>query len=342
LDPQSIADCGLRIADCKSWVAGYDNSEIRNPKSEIGTIRNPKSAIGTIRNPQSEIRNRNDPKSVIVGKINYLNAVPFYLYLTGPHFYSLPLSPRQMGEFAKESMLDAGPFSLIDYFSLEDEFQLMDFCIAARDQVRSVILFSKKPIEELDGARIGITTETSTSVRLLELLLKKRYGLQPQLERLSDCGLRIADYGLRSLDSDSFPGYDAVLLIGDKALKGMADGGLRIADCGIKGRPQLETRYQYDLATLWWEWMRLPFVFAVWSVRASLPENIKSELHQRLEESLEAVEQNPGRAVLGYRHRLGLEENEVIEYLKGFFYRLGEKEREAINTFRTLILPFQH
>ncbi|MEW5767969.1 MAG: aminofutalosine synthase MqnE [bacterium] len=290
------------------------------------------------------------PPSVIVGKINYLNAVPFYLYLADPGFYSLPLSPRQMGELAREGIVEAGPFSLVDYFSLESEFQLMDFCIGAKDQARSVILFSERPIKELEGAKIGITTETTTSVQLLELLLKKRYGLQFQWERLSEGGINDWPHQKgQPLKLDDRPAgapkskpetrqpasgcpeletyYEAVLLIGDKALR-KAKYGRRKTKGGFI--------YHYDLGRLWREWTGLPFVFAIWAARESLPETIRSELQFRLEQSLKVVEGHLGQAILGYRHRLGLEENEVVEYLKGFSYRLGDKEREAIRTFRSL------
>ena len=52
--------------------------------------------------------------------------------------------------------VDTGPVPLADCFRLEEKFKsLGQFCIATLDKSGSTFLFSKVPIEELGGARIG-------------------------------------------------------------------------------------------------------------------------------------------------------------------------------------------
>ena len=93
----------------------------------------------------------------------------------------------------------------------------------------------------------------------------------------------------------------------------------------------------FDLAKEWYDWKKLPFVFAVWGVKKSLPQETQTELSKIIEHSLA---QSEGRyADIGELRgkEIGLTRNEVEEYLAGFNYGLGEREREAMKEFRKLV-----
>ena len=114
-----------------------------------------------------------------VGQIPYLNSEPFFFGLRPPEVELYPLPPRAMGRLADQGALDAGLFSLMDCVGLEDRFEpLGDFCLACGGEVKSVLFFARRPIEELAGATVAVTGETSTSVVLLKVLLAQRYGLK--------------------------------------------------------------------------------------------------------------------------------------------------------------------
>ena len=103
------------------------------------------------------------------------------------------------------------------------------------------MLFSKEGWAGLHGRNIGVTDGTATSVRLLELLLEKKYGVKAHFKRLHG--------GVNDLS-----GFDAVLLIGDEALQRKKTGldGFELV---------------FDLAKEWYDWQKLPFVFAVWAAQ---------------------------------------------------------------------------
>jgi predicted solute-binding protein len=247
----------------------------------------------------------------VVGKIPYLNSVPFYRHFEPHSFKTLPVSPRRMGVLQEKGQIIAGPFSLMDYFAQADRLQLLNWCIATRDQVKSVMLFSNHGWRDLHGKRIGITNETATSVRLLQVLLEKKYGVQALFERMhggvNDCS-----------------GYDAVLLIGDEAL--------RRNKFGLEGFELV-----YDLAKEWYDWKKMPFVFAVWAVDKKLPAEVKQDLGNLIERSLA---DSAGHFADVGEHvgiQIGLTRAEIEEYLEGFQYTLGEREREAMKEFRLLV-----
>jgi aminodeoxyfutalosine synthase len=246
----------------------------------------------------------------VVGKIPYLNSIPFYAKMEKKQFRILPVVPRRMGILSAEGKIDAGPFSLMDYVRQEETLELMGWCIATRDQVKSVMLFSKGGWRDLHGKRIGITDDTATSVQLLKVLLEKKYGVSAEFERLHG-------------GVNEYSRYDAVLLIGDEAL--------RRNKYGLNGFELV-----YDLAREWYDWQKLPFVFAVWAVRKSLPAATKVQLSGILAHSLEEAGEDFVKIAGAHGHRIGLSAAETQEYLEGFNYRLGEREREAIGVFRRL------
>jgi aminodeoxyfutalosine synthase len=251
----------------------------------------------------------------IIGKIPYLNVVPFYYFFEKQQFKILPVVPRRMGLMEEKGDLIAGPFSLMDYFRDEHNLEMLDFCIAARDQVKSVMLFSKYQWSDLDGKTIGITDDTATSVRLLQVLLDKRYNVNAKLIRMTP---GVNDYSC----------YDAVLFIGDAALKKYKSG--------LDGFENV-----FDLATEWYNWKKLPFVFAVWAVRKSTKDDIKKNLVDTLTESLRQSEEAFGNISLLHGKSIGLTRQEATEYLEGFNFHLGKREREAIEEFRQLVTALE-
>ena len=132
---------------------------------------------------------------------------------------------------------DIGIIPAVTYAEIPGLVILPNIAIAAKDFVRSILLVSKKPIEQV--GTVATDTSSRTSVALLQVLFAKFFGgprqLTPHAPQL--------DLMLRS--------HDAALLIGDAALE-IAVG---------------KEYFVYDLAHLWHERTGQPFVFAFWAVR---------------------------------------------------------------------------
>ena len=251
----------------------------------------------------------------VVGKIPYLNSVPFYARLERRQFKILPVVPRRMGVLSEKGELDAGLFSLMDYLHQEDRLELLEWGITTRDQVKSVMLFSKEGWADLDGKRVGITDDTATSVKLLKVLLEKKHGVCARFERMH-AGV------------NDTSGYDAVLLIGDEAL--------RRNKFGLPGFELV-----FDLAREWYEWQKLPFVFAVWAVAKSMAPGAKIELRDIIRRSLDLCGGDFVPVAGTHGRRVGLTPGETQEYLAGFNYRLGDREKQGMAKFRDLIFEIE-
>ena len=149
--------------------------------------------------------------------------------------------------------------------------------------------------------------ETSTSIRLLKLLLNVRRGLE---------GLRY----VRGLEPRQ---ADALLVIGNNAMR------MR------NQRPEGFT-HTLDLGADWLEWTGLSFVYAVWVVRTTLEPALKRELAGFLEASLAAGLANLSE-VARAQTEPGWTPEETESYLRRFHYRLGAEDLEGMTRFELLL-----
>ena len=253
--------------------------------------------------PQQFMRTR-------IAKIPYLNSAPFYHQLEGSAFPLAAMAPRPMGEAARRGEVDAGPLSLLDYLALQAEFEpLGDFIIGVKRAAGSVILFSQEPLETLTGeSTVELTPESTTAAVLAKIILKERFKIAPR-------------FVTGEADEPA-----ARLLIGDTALVAHHRGA--------PGYP-----HQLDLGQAWWDWHRLPFVFAVWAARRGLPSAELNALKKVLGDSLKAwgAEADMERRYQPWVDQLGLTLTQLKQYTDGFVYRKGADETEAIEIFQLCI-----
>ena len=244
--------------------------------------------------------------SIRLGRIPYLNSEVFYQDFPLDLVELTDLVPSALSRAARRGEVDVGPVPIVTCFELEDQFMpLGDFGIAVKDRARSVLFFTRRPIKDLNDARIGITGESSTSVRLLKILLRERYGIRTT-----------------QFVSTTEPQTDGILLIGDAALNNR------------RGLPSYGR--VYDLGELWLEWTGLPFVFARWIVRRDLngeaSDFLVSLIEKSLAQGLKRIDE-----IAAKRTDLSMTVDEVREYLLGFNYKLGQPEKDAIELFRNYL-----
>ncbi len=182
---------------------------------------------------------------VNIGRIAFANCTPIFTSFeraaSSVPYHLVPGVPSALNRLLAAGGIDLCPSSSVEYVKQAGKyFILPDLSISAIGPVKSVLLFSRIPLEQLDGAVIGVTGETDTSVILLKVLLSRFFRFTNSYER--NCS---------SVD-ESLLRYTALLLIGDTAMK----------------RAQADAApYVYDLGELWHRHTGLPFVFAFWLVR---------------------------------------------------------------------------
>jgi chorismate dehydratase len=237
-----------------------------------------------------------------IGHLPYLHSEPFYVDMTRRGLALVERVPRDVAVAAAHGDIDAGPVPLVDAVRLQNRFEpLAGFCIASLQHAGSTLLFSTKPMAGLGGACIGITGEASTALRLLDLLLRMKYQVQPPT------------YG--PLEAP----HDAFLLIGNQGLR---------QRMGAPGFP-----YTYDLGAEWHAWTGLPFVFSCWMVRKDVCPGhralLEEALYSGLEEGVDALCQ-----VSDPRPDLLMLPRDIAAYIQGYRYYMGRAEQQAIEQFQ--------
>ncbi len=209
---------------------------------------------------------KSEVKTLIrVGRISYVNAVPFYHRLKGNDSIDLEFladCPARINQAMHEGKVDIAPVSSLEYLNHQKNYMILpDLVIGARDFSGSVLLLSKEKIEGLDGAKIALTSQSLSSAVLLKVLLRFKFKFENQFETAS------------GTPDELLAGRRAALVIGDDALL---------------YHPK-EFVYKYDLSELWWNWTAKPFCFALWVVHKEFARKHPEEVvlfYQQLKENL--------------------------------------------------------
>jgi len=199
------------------------------------------------------------------------------------------------------------------------------------------LLFSKKPIEELEGKTVHVSSQSEASVALLGIILRKFYKIE--------CPLRPTDEPLDFVISKA----DAYLAIGDDALKAKKIVTSNESQVTSKAKHSLlVTRhsslfYIYDLGDLWYRNTGLPFVFALWiarkdcfSEKAELLKTFIRDLHKAKDLALQNLDKiaRELKPLLLSRHAVNITEEDLISFWKGISYDLTAEHKRGLELFR--------
>ncbi len=235
-------------------------------------------------------------ESLRIGRIEYANSTPIFKALGESGrmggFEIVKGVPTELSRLLFDGKIDISPTSSFEYLKNPDDYGFLpDLSISSIGEVKSVLLFSSRPLEELSGAKIHLSPDSASSVAVLRIILERMKGLAP-------------------LYVEEESGADAALLIGDRALRVAREGGWP---------------FVYDLGALWLELTGNPFVFALWIARRDVFER-KREAFSALYRLLVAARQRAYRSFAKYAacesSALGMGEEELISYWQTLSYDL--------------------
>ena len=244
-----------------------------------------------------------------ISAISFLNTVPlmwdFEHGSAGENFEISYTLPSACAAELQAGTADIGIIPAAAYTQIPDLAILPGVAIAARRAVRSILLISKVPLDDI--RTVALDTSSMTSVALTKVLFDRWLG-----------GRRI--YTAMTPDVDvMLREHDACLVIGDTALR--------------------VDRLKYltiDLAEEWIRFTGKPFVFAFWAIRRAVVGEAPADLttifqasrdHGLQPESIAAIASEWGR-------RLGLCEADVRSYLReNIHYQLDSGCMEGLQLF---------
>jgi len=277
-----------------------------------------------------------------ISVVQYLNTAPLvWGMLHGAERGRFDLeftTPARCADAVARGQADVGIVPSIEVPRIEGAEIVSGVSIASKGLVKSVLLLSKVPMEEIRS--VAMDNSSRTSAALVTVLLRRFYGLDfqsapadPQLEQM----LKRAD---------------AALLIGDPALTFLLklEGSrserqeLKVEGRRLKSEepypdsPTFATRptdiLVYDLAAEWKKFTGLPFVFAVWAGR---PEAGLAEFARDFQESRDQGLRHLDAIASEWAPRLQLAESALKLYLaENINYDLDEENLEGLRLFYKL------
>jgi chorismate dehydratase len=246
-----------------------------------------------------------------ISAISYLNTAPLmwdFDHGTAGHDFDISYTlPSACARALEAGTADIGIIPAAAYAQVPGLIVLPGVAIASRRPVRSILLVSKVPIENI--RTVALDTSSMTSVALTKILFEKWLGggrtftsMEPDIEKM-------------------LAAHDAALVIGDPALQ---------VD---------RSRYlTLDLAEEWIRHTGKPFVFAFWAVRddalseAPASQDLAAIFQQSREHGLEPASLD--HIAREWSPRLNLTESDVRSYLtENIYYQLDVPCLDGLQLF---------
>ncbi|WP_405079497.1 menaquinone biosynthesis protein [Paenibacillus chitinolyticus] len=253
-------------------------------------------------------------KKLRIGRIEFTNAWPV--------FYHFPVQklansvefvsqvPTGLNRALAAGEIDMSAISSFSYGENYRDYVLFpDLSVSAHGYVNSLLLFHKKPLEQLKDGRFALPTTSATTTNLLKIIMNKKYGGKPTYS-----------YAPPVLE-DMMKDNDAALLIGDHAIKASwQDSGYMVTDLGQE----------------WKEWTGHWMSFAVWAVRKDTiersPELVNRIFDGFVESKRKSLEDLTGvinEAVL----KIGGTESYWEHYFRNLCYEFGPEQWSGLELY---------
>jgi len=242
-----------------------------------------------------------------VSVVKYLNTVPLIwgmLHGEQQGKYELELTtPAACAEAVRQRQADIGIVPVIEYQRMDHMRILAGISIAAKEEVKSVLLLSKMPIAKVQ--KVAVDNSSRTSAALLRILMRKFYS-------------RFISVQLAA------PRPDVMLK--------QADAALVIGDVALSYNGQVSE--VYDLGAEWKKFTGLPFVFAFW---AGHEDGKLDKYHKDFEDSRAFGLAHVDDIAAEYAPKLNMKPPGVKHYLtQNIDYSLDEDNRKGLRLFYKL------
>ena len=209
-----------------------------------------------------------------ISVVQYLNTAPLvYGFTNGPLKDKYDLSftiPSQCADDLRDGRADVAIIPAIEFQRIDNLVVLPDLAIAAKRRVRSLLIVSHKPIQEVKS--IALDRSSRSTQALTRILCAEHWRILPRF------------YEETLAPATMLERADAALLIGDPALRlaiscasyaSLGPSGELLCNADKAGINATGTLYLYDVVQEWRRLTGLPAVLAIWAAR---PEAITPEI----------------------------------------------------------------
>ncbi|HEY5511283.1 MAG TPA: menaquinone biosynthesis protein [Prolixibacteraceae bacterium] len=241
-----------------------------------------------------------------ISAITYLNTKPFLYGITHSAIMdNIDLSldvPSVCADKMKAGTADLGIIPVAEISGVKGANILTDFCISCSGKVRTVVLVSQVPIE--DVRKIVFDYQSRTSVQLVRILVRDYWKIRPEWQ----------NGGVNYIKED-IQGTTAGIIIGDRVFEA-----------------EKHFAYVYDLGEAWKALTGLDFVFACWVANKPIDRSFADAFAEALQDGIVHIPEVIKEYQLLYP-------NYPFEqyFRENIFYHLDDSKRQGMNLFLKMI-----
>jgi len=247
-------------------------------------------------------------EKIRISAVKYANTYPFIYGLTESGFdKNVTLETDHPADCAAKLIAGKVDIGLIPVATLPlmSEYHIIsDFCIGANGNVRTVMLLSNCPFNNIET--VFLDYRSRSSVNLTKVLAKNFWNSEFRWMNTSK-GFDFRNIGMN----------EAVVLIGDQCFE-----------------YEKSFSYKIDLALEWKNFSGLPFVFACWTSNKKLDRDFIAEFNKALSlgvKNIDAVVQKYGKTGV-------ISGSDLKTYLKeNIDYDLNDDKKKAMKLFLELM-----
>ena len=259
--------------------------------------------------------------------VKYLNTAPLVRGFThGPLTGKYDLSftvPSQCAEDLRAGAADVAIIPAIEYPRIPGLVVLPDIAIASQNRVRSLLIVSKKPIQQVRS--VALDRSSRSTQALTRILASAYWKIFPEFVE--------AEPDLREMLATA----DAAMIIGDPALRisiavekksAVGPDGRGICQAATLGFTGTEIFHVYDVVGEWHKFTSLPAVMALWAGRREV---VTPDLAADFVTSRDYGMLSIGDISSEAAQELELPERELETYLRqNIDFHLGEDNRRGL------------
>jgi chorismate dehydratase len=241
-----------------------------------------------------------------ISAITYLNTKPFLYGISHSKLLdSIDLSldvPSVCADKVKSGVVDLGIIPVAEISEISGANIVTDFCISCSGKVRTVVLVSYVPIEEV--REIVLDYQSRTSVQLIRILVRDYWHLNPEWKNGG------VDYIREDIN-----GSTAGVIIGDRVFEA-----------------ETQFPYVYDLGEAWKNLTGLDFVFACWVANKPLGDSFVEKFGHALQDGIVHIPD----VIAEYQLRYPDYPFEAY-FRENIFYHLDDSKRKGMELFLSMI-----
>ena len=237
---------------------------------------------------------------VRISAVSYANTFPFIYGIENKlsvASYKMSLDvPAECARKLIAGEVDLGLIPVAEISRVPGAYIVSDFCIGAVGEVKTVLLMSRVPLDDI--REVYLDPESRSSVNLVKVLARYHWKKDWVWKKAGD-------------DFPNREKHRSIVYIGDKTYARRKD-----------------YPYIYDLSEHWMAFSAKPFVFAAWVANRPLPDSFIEEFNRALSFGLDNIEDTLDV------YAEASQKEELRNYLNNFIsYELDKEKREGMELF---------